>query len=195
MPQKISRDVSLIKYRQFPLWEFDEKTQEEFSFYPKINSHYWLKLDDSSDHTLIEKLPTELTKLYQNLGVDELIFFSAHNMRWISKFTSERDDLKPLKEAVKYFDKNGLSGKFNGGIEVFRTEFLEFFKHFYILTECDSGFFHNHFLDKNQKLLGYIHYSGEVQFDTFDNDTNEKFLIEIKKTDFVDIKRDNTNRI
>lgn len=195
MPEKISRDISLIKYRNFPLWEFDHKADEEFLYYPKIISHYWLKLDDDSDKVLMEKLPNELTNLYEYLDIYELIFFGAYNTKWISKYTSQRDDVEILAEAVNYFKENQLSGKFNGAIKVFRTELAEFFKHVFVLTRYDGGFYHNHFLDKNQELLGYIHYSGEVCFDTLSEEMNNRFLTAIQKTDFLDAFREDTNRI
>ena len=195
MPEKISRDVCLIKYRKFPLWEVDEKTDEEFSFYPKIFSHYWLKLNYNSEKTLTKKLAEELVKFYEYLNINELIFFSAHKMNWISKLTSKRDDDKLLINAVNYFKAKNLAGNFNGAIKVDKSELLEFLIHYFTLTRCDSGFFHNHFLDKNQEILGYIHYSGEVRFDTLTKEMNEKFLKETKRTNFIDTGRENANRI
>jgi len=195
MPEKISRDICLIKYRKFPLWEVDEKTDEEFSFYPKIYSHYWLKLNYNSEKTLTKKLAEELVKFYEYLNINELIFFSAHNMKWISNFTLKRDDDKVLIDAVKYFKANNLTGNFKGAIKVGKSELREFLVHYFTLTRCDSEFFHNHFLNKNQEILGYIHYSGEVRFDTLSNNMSEKFLKEIKRTNFLDTSRDNANRI
>lgn len=195
MPEKISRDICLIEYRNFPLWEVDEKTDKEYSFYPKIHSHYWLKLDSSSDKSLTKKLSIELTKLFEAIGIRELIFFSAHNAQWISKHTSQRDDTAALKKAITYFKDNKLSGKFNGAIKIFKPEFLTFFEHIHTLTVCDSGFYHNHFLDNNQQILGYIHYSGEIRFDILDKEMNEKFLKEIKNTHFLDIGKAHTNEL
>ena len=195
MPEKISRDICLIKYRKFPLWEVDEKTNEEFSFYPKSNSNYWLKLNYNSENNLTKKLAEELVKFYEYLNINELIFFSAHNMNWISKFTSNRDDYKDLIDAVNYFKANDLAGNFKGAIKIGKFELREFLMHYFTLTRCDSGFFHNHFLDENQEILGYIHYSGEVGFDILNKEMTDKFLKNIKRTEFVDVGRAETNRI
>src|SRR5690554_5041048 len=103
MPKKVSRDICLIKYRNFPLWEIDENTDEEFTFYPEINSHYWVRLDFQSPKYMAKELSAELKSLYNFLNINELIFFSAHNMKWISEYTSKREDDKDLVNAIKYF--------------------------------------------------------------------------------------------
>tara|TARA_R110000823_G_scaffold243818_4_gene368136 strand:+ start:2081 stop:2668 length:588 start_codon:yes stop_codon:yes gene_type:complete len=195
MIKKITRDISIIKYRNFPLWEVDEETDTEYSHFPKTHSHYWVKLSEEDDDRIVENLASELSKLYDLLGIDELIFFSSHNMRWISKYTAKRNDYRPLIKATSYFDKNKLNGKFNGAIKIDKINFQEFFKHFIVLTNCDSGFFHNHFLNEKQDILGYVHYSGEVQFSILNQEMNERFLEKIQTTNFVDTMRENSNRI
>ncbi|KXN97933.1 hypothetical protein LS48_14165 [Aequorivita aquimaris] len=195
MIKKIPRDISIIKYRNFPLWEVDDETQTEFSHFPKVYSYYCVKLTDEDDERIVQNLTSELSKLFGLLEVNQLIFLSAHNMRWIAKHIAQENDYETLINAVSYFDKHKLTGKFNGAIEVDKVDLEEFFKHFVILTNCDSGFFHNHFLNKKQDILGYVHYSGEVQFYTLNQDMNERFLKKIKETDFVDAMREDTNRI
>ena len=195
MIKKITRDISIIKYRNFPLWEVDDETQNEFSHFPKIHSHYWVKLIDQDEERIAEKLTSELSKLYGLLGINQLIFLSAVNMPWIAEHIAEEDEYKPLIKAVSYFDRFKLTEKFNGAIKVDKSDFQEFFKHFIMLTKCDSGFFHNHFLNEKQDILGYVHYSGEVEFYTLNQGMNEQFLKKIKATDFVDAMRDDSNRI
>jgi len=195
MIKKITRDISIIKYRNFPLWEVDDETQIEFSHFPKIHSHYWVKLNDQDEERIAENLTSELSKLYGLLGINQLIFLSAHNMRWIEKYILVGNDYEPLSKAISYFDKNKLAGKFNGAIKVDKSDFQEFFKHFIVLTKCDGGFFHNHFLNEKQDILGYVHYSGEIHFYTLNKEMNERFLEKIKTTDFVDAMREDSNRI
>lgn len=43
-------------------------------------------------------------------------------------------------------------------------------------------------------LIGYIHYDGEVRFDTLNNKANDQFLKAIKKTTFEDTGRENSKR-
>ena len=189
MPEKIPRDVCLIKYRKLPLWEFDKKTEDEYSFYPKTYSNYSLGLKSKSNEHLITILSNQIVQLYELLKINELIFFSAHNIQWISKLTSDRDDSKDLINALEYFKKHKLSGKFNGAIKLESKEFNHFLKHFITLTQCDSGFYHNYFIDSAQKILGYIHYSGELQIDIIDDLLDNKFLEAIRKTDFFDLEK------
>lgn len=190
---KIPRDICLIKYRNFPLRSFEKDVS--IDFFPQYHSYYWVKLDYKSRKGLTNLLSAELTKLYKNLNVENLIFFGDYNRNWISKFTEARQDYKSIVESVNYFKKNKVTTRFKGAISVSITELNEFIKHFYILTVCDSGFVHYHFLDENQNLLGFIHYSGEVSFTCLNANTNELFLNEISKTKFTDALRENTNRI
>jgi hypothetical protein len=195
MLEKITRDICLIKYRKFPLRDFEKEIDEEIFFYPKIHSHYWLKLEHKSEAGLIKILSTEIIKLYKNLNVENLIFFGDYNRNWISKFTEMREDYKPLIDSVNYFKQQKISKRFNGAVKVNKAELIEFIKHFFVLTRCDAEFAYYHFLDEKENLLGLIHYSGEVRFDTLNEKTNKVFLKEINKTKFLDTFRENTDRI
>jgi hypothetical protein len=195
MLEKISRDICLIKCRKFPLRDFDKVNDDEISFYPKIHSHYWLKLEYKSDKDLIDIVSNQISKLYENLNVENLIFFGDYNRNWISKFTEEREDYNQLINTVDYFKRHKIAYRFNGAVKVNIDELKEFIKHIFILTRCDGEFGYYHFLDEKQNLLGFIHYSGEVRFDTLNEKTNELFLSEVSKTKFIDSFRENTNRI
>jgi hypothetical protein len=183
MLEKITRDICLIKYRKFPLRDFEK--DEEISFYPKIYSHNWFKLEHKSNAGLIKMLSTELPKLYENLNVENLIFFGDYNRNWISKFTEERQDYKSLIDSVNYFKQQKISNRFNGAVKVKRAELNEFIKHFFVLTRYDGEFAYYHFLDEKESLLGFIHYSGEVRFDTLNQKMEKMFAEEIKKTKFI----------
>lgn len=195
MPKKILRDICLIKYRKFPLRDFEKEIDNEIFFYPKTYSHYWLKLNHKTDNNLTNELATEITKLYQNLNIEDLIFFGDFNRNWISKYTQERIDFKPLIDSVNYFKSHKITNRFNGAVKVNISELNEFLTHFYVLTRCDAEFVHYHFLDEKQNLLGFIHYSGEIRFDSLNAKTDELFLKKIIQTKFLDTFRENTNRI
>ena len=183
MIEKINRNICLVKYRKFPLRDFEK--DEEISFHPKTHSHFWLTLECSSEAQLTKILSSELTKLYKNLNVENLIFFGDYNRTWISKFTEERKDYKPLIESVDYFKKHKITKRFNGAVKVNLAELEKFIKHFYILTSCDGGFAYYHFLDEKENLLGFIHYSGEVRFDILNPKMEKVLLEELEKTKFV----------
>jgi hypothetical protein len=183
MIEKISRDICLIKFRQFPLRDF-VKDQTIF-FYPKVYSRVWCELKDCQNYKLAKTLSTEITKLYRSLEVENLTFFCDYNRNWISKFTEQRKDYKPLMKSVEYFEKNKINKRFNGAVKVNLEELEEFIKHFYVITKCDSEFAYYHFTDEKENILGHIHYSGEVCFDIL-NEKMEKVLLEkLAMTKFV----------
>jgi len=183
MIEKISRDICLIKFRQFPLRDFVK--DETIFFYPKVYSRVWCELKDCQNSKLAKTLSTEITKLYRSLDVENLIFFCDYNRNWISKFTEQRKDYKPLIESVEYFEKNKINKRFNGAVKVNLEELEEFIKHFYVITKCDSEFAYYHFTDEKENILGHIHYSGEVCFDIL-NEKMEKVLLEkLAMTKFV----------
>jgi hypothetical protein len=183
MIEKINRDICLIKYRKFPLREFEKN--DEISFYPKIYNHYWLTLEHNSEVQLIKILSSEITKLYRNLNVENLIFFGDYNRNWISKITEERKDYKPLIESVNFFKEQKITKRFNGAVKVNLEELEEFIKHFYVLTKCDGDFAYYHFLDDRENILGFIHYSGEVRFDVLTQKMEKVLLEELGKTKFA----------
>lgn len=193
MIEKISREVCLIKYREFPLRSFEG--DNEICYYPKLKAHYWLKLERKSQTNFSNTLATEITKLFKNLSFENLIFFGDYNRSWISKYTEERNDSKSLLEALNYFKKYKVGNRFKGAIKVNLEELPQFIKHFYTITVCDGGFAYYHFMDEEQNLLGFIHYSGEVQFNTLNDKINKLFLEEITKTKFLDADIENTSRI
>jgi len=195
MPEKISRDTCLIKYRNFPLRDFMNKTDDEIFYHPKIYSQYWLRLDHKSTRGLTKKLSVEIPKILENLNVENLIFLSDYNQNWISKFTENRNDYKPLIGAIDYFRTHKVTKQFNGGLKVNIKELAEFIKYFFILTRADGGFTYYHFLDEQQNILGFIHYSGEVCFEVLNNKISEQFLLELNKSEFLNTFRENTNRI
>ena len=183
MLEKIARDICLIKYRKFPLRDFEK--DEEISFYPEIHSHNWFELEHKSDAGLTKILSAELSKLYENLKVENVIFFGDYIRNWISKFTEERKDYKALIDSVAYFKHQKVGKRFNGAVKVSIAELPEFIKHFFVLTRCDGEFAYYHFLDEKENLLGFIHYSGEVRFEILNQKTEKMFVEEIKKTKFI----------
>lgn len=179
---KISRDISLIKFRKFPLRSVEKNT--EVSYYPTVNSRFWMKLEHKSTKGLTNALSEQISKLCKNLDINDLIFLCDFNRVWISKFTAERNDHLPLSKAIEYFKLNKIGSRFNGGLKVNITELPEFLKHYYTLTRCDGGFTYYHFLDENQNLLGFIHYSGDVCFEILNEKYETLFLKELSKTSF-----------
>lgn len=195
MIKQIKRQECLEKFSTFPLREYDKKNDEEIFYYPDVNSLYWLKLQAETKIQLKKKLAKELVALYTELGVDKLTFLCDFNTTWITKKSKDRTDYKQLSDAVKYLRDNKVSLKFNGGITVGIVNLREFLEHFYVLTRCDSLFSYYHFIDDQQDFIGYVHYDGEVRFDTLNKQADERFLRAIKATNFKDTVREKADRI
>lgn len=70
-----------------------------------------------------------------------------------------------------------------------------FFPHFYKITQCDGGFWDFYFIDEEQNIIFYLHYSGEIQIITLNKKVDKKFLQEIMNTGFIDSMRANFDRI
>ncbi|MBT0550844.1 hypothetical protein [Riemerella anatipestifer] len=191
--KKIKRDIFLIKYRKMPLLEYDKKTDSDIYYYPECNYIYWIKIEKDSP----KKLISEFMKLIEFLKFKKLIFFGSINKPWISKFTSKRDDYKRLTKALKYFDKQKIDTKFNGGVEVELNNLQEFLLNFYTITQCDGGFFDYYFSDINENILFHLYYTGEFKILPLSKKMNRNFLSAVKKTNFNDALRneDETDRI
>ena len=137
----------------------------------------------------------ELIKLISSLKIENLIFLDEIEKPWISKHTSKRTDFKKLTKALEYFKLNKIWTKFNGGVLVSKLDWKPFLKHFYEITKCDSSFFFYNFIDKDQKIIFYIHYSGEINITTLNEEIDIEFLKQIKDTNFINSNRENTNQI
>lgn len=195
MLKQTTRQECLDNFSTFPLREYDKKKGEEVYYCPNIHSLYWLKLQADTTFQLKRKIATEIVSLYKELEIDKLTFLCDFNSTWITKNSKDRNDYKQLTNAVKYLRNNKVSLKFNGSITVDIAHLREFFEHFFILTRCDASFSYYHFIDDSQDFIGYIHYDGEVRFDTLNQQADERFIRAIKKTNFEDTGREKATRI
>lgn len=186
---KIKRQDCLDKFSKFPQREYDKSIDDDIYSYPKINSLYWLKVESKLTKGLVKILSTQITLLFQELGIDKLIFLGDTKYPWISKLSADRKDYKPLTNALAYLTENKIGRRFNGAIEVDISELFVFIQHFYIMTKCDASLPYFHFMDKGQNLIGCIHYSGELGISTLNKKANNLFLSKIKNTKFQDSSR------
>ena len=183
--------ICIIKYRKLPLSEYEKVTDEDICHSPEIHSFYWLKLQNETE----KKLPNQIVLLAKKLNIKRLIFLGEMNKPWISKLTESRKDFKSIIKAIEYFKSNKIEKKFNGAVKVGIKELEKFIQNFYEITKCDGGFFNYNFIDENENLLLYIHYSGELKILTLTEKPNIEFLKIINETEFVDSMRENTNKI
>ena len=154
---------------------------------------FWIKLEKDTP----KKLISEFIKLIDLLEFKKFIFLGSINKPWISKLTKKRKDYKPLIKTLDYFFDLKIDKNFNGGIEIEFNHIKDFLTNFYTITRVDGGFFDYYFSDINQNILFYLHYNGEFKILPLTEEINNKFLKIIKKTNFVDALRNesDTDRI
>lgn len=191
MIKKIKRDICIIKYRSLPLSEYEKETDSDISYYPDCKSVFWLKLENDSS----KKLTDNFLKLITILKIEKVIILGEMNKPWISKLTSKRKDHKSLTKTLEYFKSHKITSKFNGGLQLDINELNSFFYHFYLITRCDAGFYDFNIIDHKQNIIFQVHYSGEVKVMALNEKINDVFLKKIKRTNFVDSMKTNSNRI
>jgi len=117
------------------------------------------------------------------------------NKPWISKRTRARKDFKPLIKSVAYFEQIGIGRNFNGALLVSVKEIKDFVSNLYMLTMCDAASFDYYLMDAGENLLLHIHYSGEIQLLTLNEEIIERLKTVIPQTKFKDALRAGTQRL
>ena len=191
MVKLITRDLALVKYRNFPLLAFEKDLDDYFSYCPKYVGLYWIKLKEENDAFLID----ELLKLLNFFKTQDLIFLEQIDKPWISKPMSKRFSLAIYNKAIRFFKNNDIWTKFNGAVIVQREDFKEFLTYFFTLTKFEGYFWDHYFSDERQNILFSIHYSGEIQVITLNEEINKSFLSFVKNTEFIDSFRKDTDRL
>lgn len=195
MLKKTSRQKCLEKFSTFPIRDFDKIINEDVIYYPEIYKLYWLKVQVGNKIQLKNKIAEEIVSLYRALNKERLTFLCDFNSSWITKNSKERNDIKEVVNAVQYLRDQKIGWRFNGSITVGIEDLKEFLKHFFVLTRFDGSFSYYHFVDDDQDIIGYIHYDGEVRFDTTNEEADAKFLNAVKFTSFENTGRATANSI
>ena len=184
MLKKIPRKDCLLKYPVFPLRSYDEDTDEEEFFYPKVIAGKWMEIDAENEEELTSNLSKELTNLIRSLGCEYLIILGDTDQSWISGMNLKRKDHRPLVEAVDFFLLNEINTKFNGGVEITIDQLETFFIHFYTLIRCGGPLPYFYFIDNSTRILGTIHYSGQISIDRFTEEADKLFEERVAATKF-----------
>ncbi|MFN3639478.1 MAG: hypothetical protein ACK4UK_01035 [Flavobacterium sp.] len=186
MIKKLSRDYCIICYRSLPLHCYVKKTDSDIYYYPEKKGFYWIKIEDYDSSKMSRMFIDEIVRFLELMELNNFIFLSAYNKPWISKIISKTKDNKKLIKALTYFKAHKIWTHFNGGVEVEMNSLKEFLIHFYTVTRFYAGFSDYYFTDINQNVILYIHYSGEVNVITLNDETDNKFKKVVKETPFVD---------
>jgi hypothetical protein len=181
---KINRQDCLDKFQNFPLREYDHINDDENFFYPKVYKSYILTLVTKSLKGHTKLLAAELTKLTKDLGFENLIFLGDNKNYWLTKLSLERNDYKPLEDALQYLQDNKIGKRFNGALEVANFKLPEFIKHFFCLVRCDASLPYFHFMDTEQNFVGSICQYGNLHLDILNKKADTNFKKELAKTKF-----------
>lgn len=191
MVKLISRDLALVKYRNFPLLAYDKTLDKDIFYCSDYIGSYWIKLTEENNTVLID----ELLKLLNLFKTEELIFLGQIDKPWISKPMSKYFRFIAYNKAIRFFKNNGIWTKFNGAVKVEKESFNEFLTHFFTLTKFEGYFWDHYFSDERQNILFSIHYSGEIQVMTLNEEINKSFLSFVKNTEFIDSFLKDTDRL
>ncbi|HMU47856.1 MAG TPA: hypothetical protein PKC72_15905 [Chitinophagaceae bacterium] len=177
---KINRQDCLKKYPSFPLRSYNYDKGEEKFYYPKVFKSHILTLFSKSFKGHIGHLGTELLKLMKQLGYDNLIFLGDIELPWLH----QSNDYKPAKEAQQYLVDKKIGKRFDGALQVDKSELASFIKHLSWLTRCNASLPYFHFIDEGQNIIGNICKYGNLHIDTLNEVTDISLSIAITKGDF-----------
>jgi hypothetical protein len=180
---KVKRQDCLNDLPKFPRANY---RKEEF-FFPKCYKGYTLTLTALSLKNHINLLASELTSLISSLGYDYLIFQGDEKTPWLY----QKNDYKPVKEALNYLSKNKIGETFNGAFKVNLTELPIFIKHLTWLTRCNAALPDFYFMDKGQNIVGNICKYANVHLFTVNEKTNKLFSKIIKNSKLENTTADN----
>lgn len=156
-----------------------DKGEEKF-YYPKVFKSHILTLFSKSFKGHIGHLGTELLKLMKQLGYDNLIFLGDIELPWLH----QSNDYKPAKEAQQYLVDKKIGKRFDGALQVDKSELASFIKHLSWLTRCNASLPYFHFIDEGQNIIGNICKYGNLHIDTLNEVTDISLSIAITKGDF-----------
>ena len=174
---KISRQNCLHEYPVFPTRDYDPVKDEEVYFYPTVHKHYILTLSSKSFKGHVKQLALQVLKLTTELGSDKLAFLGDTGLPWLS----QDNDYKPAKEAQQYLLENKVGKRFNGALEVDRSELINFIKHLSWLTRCNASLPYIYFTDPGQNFLGHFCKYGNLHISTLNEKTDDLLKIIIDK--------------
>jgi hypothetical protein len=177
---KINRQDCLKKYPTFPLSSYDYAKDEEAFFYPKVFKSYILTLSSKTFRGHIRQLGNKLKELTEVLNFAALLFLGDTELPWLH----QDNDYKPAKEAQQYLTENKIGKRFNGALQVDKSELPTFIKHLSWLTRCNASLPNFHFTDKGQNFIGNICKYGNLHIDTLNETTDKVLKTAIVKSDF-----------
>jgi hypothetical protein len=175
---KIKRQDALDQFTKFPQ---ADHMKEEY-FYPKVYKRHELFVAAESVKGISRELSIEIPQLMKHLGISSLIFLGDIKYGWYPYY--KQHDHKLVKEAVQFLKENKVGPRFNGALQVDFKDLKEFIRHLYPLTLTNALSPMLYFMDKEQNILGIIHYRGMVFISAFNKKYNKLLIESVYKTNF-----------
>ena len=156
MLQQINRKECLRKYPQFPT---ADNYRQQF-FFPETAASFTLTLASKTVKGHISAVAKETIKLLSKISTDSVIFLGDFKRAW----RYQDNEFKSVKEALEFLEQNGVNKKFDGVLLVQINDLPTFLKHVFWLQRCNATLPDFHFMDKDQRFVGYICKYGNLHF-------------------------------
>lgn len=181
MLTKIKRQECFSRYTNLPWRTYNEETEEEEFFYPKVYRSYVLILPSRSFRGHATALGKELSRLTKELNIPELIFLGDNDLPWLN----QDNDYKPAQQAKQYLKDHKVGRRFNGALQVSTSELPVFTRHLTWLTRCNASLPYFHFVDPDQNYVGNICRYGALHFDTMNRHADKLLSAYLVSSNFL----------
>lgn len=176
MIKKISRKKALLLYPLFP----QSDHQKDIYFFPESYNSYILTLEARSLRGLNKNLSISFAQLIYEIGFEELIFLGDSKYAWLS----QQNDYKPAKSAIRFFEENKVTKKFNGALIVSAGSLTVFIQQLFWLIRCNVASPYIYFMNKDQTIAGTICQYGSLHINVLNKSAEKDFKKAISNTAF-----------
>lgn len=180
MLSKINRKDCLNEYKVFPQRSYNDVSDKEEFFYPKIFKSYILTLPSKSFKAHTKMLGIEIMSLLKYLHEDTLIFLGDTETPWLY----QHNEYKPARLAQEYLTVKKIGKRFNGALVVKASELPAFITHIAWLIRCNANLPFIYFTNPRQAILGVICKYGNLHLDTLTKQADIMFKTFMKTSVF-----------
>jgi hypothetical protein len=176
---KIDYHTCQLDYPNFPRVD----NRKEIFFFPEVCQFHILSISSKSAKGHGGNLSRELDKLFQMIGLENLIFLGEYKRAW----RHQENSYPAVRDALAYLKQHKVTKNFDGALDVPKSEWPIFFKHLFWLVRCNAALPTFHFMDSRQLLLGSLCQYGNVHLSTLTAEAEEKLLKAINETSFLEL--------
>ncbi len=118
------------------------------------------------------------------MDIHSLVFMGESRIPWLY----QKHKYAPVKKALDFLKQNKIGEKFYGALEIGREDFENFSEHLFWLVRCNASLPYFHFLDSEQKILGYFCKYGNIHIGILKKNADSKFREAIRLSGFSLLK-------